>query len=159
MLGFSRDTILMASQLAGDFVLPTDPRQACIFIAGGIGVTPFRSMIKFLLDRGQRRPITMFYAAKTVDDFVYRDVFDRAQKELGIRTIYTVTDNNNLPADWSGKIGRITPELIRKTVPEYRDCIFYISGPRGMVDSFKQAIQHLGAPGLEVRTDYFAGLA
>ncbi len=159
MLASGRDSVLLASQLAGDFVLPDDPLQKCIFIAGGIGVTPFRSMIKYLLDRRQRRPITLFYAARSVDEFVYRDVFDRAQLELGIRTIYTVTDNRNLPANWSGKVGRITPEMIRSVVPDYRQCIFYVSGPRGMVDSFKDSIHGLGGDGLQVRTDYFAGLA
>jgi ferredoxin-NADP reductase/Na+-translocating ferredoxin:NAD+ oxidoreductase RnfD subunit len=159
MMSSNRDTVLMASQLAGDFVLPTDVWQPCIFIAGGIGVTPFRSMIKFLLDQRQRRPITLFYASKTADDIVYRDVFDRAEKELGIRTIYTVSDNANLPVGWTGKVGRITPELIRQSVPDYRSCIFYISGPRGMVDSFKDSIHGLGGEGLQIRTDYFAGLA
>jgi glycine betaine catabolism B len=155
----SRDTMLLGAQLAGDFTLPEDPNQKCIFIAGGIGVTPFRSMIKYLLDRRQRRPITVFYAARTIDDFVYKDVLDRAQQELGIRTVYTVTDNRNLPAGWSGKVGRITPEMIRSMVPDYRECMFYISGPRGMVDSFKDAINQLGSGVLQIRTDYFAGLA
>jgi ferredoxin-NADP reductase len=155
----SRDTVLLASQLAGDFTLPDDPRQKCIFIAGGIGITPFRSMIKYLLDRRQRRPITVFYASRTVDDIVYKDVFDRAQQELGIRTIYTVTDNRNLPAGWPGKVGRITPEMIRSIVPDYRECIFYISGPRSMVDSFRDSINQLGGRALRIRTDYFAGLA
>jgi ferredoxin-NADP reductase len=159
LLASNRDIVLTASQLAGDFTLPDDPRQKCVFIAGGIGVTPFRSMIKYLLDRRQRRPITLFYAARSADEFVYRDVFDRAWQELGIRTVYTVTDNRNLPANWTGKVGRITPELIRATVPDYRNCLFYISGPRSMVDSFKDSIHGLGADGLQIRTDYFAGLA
>ncbi len=159
MLAASRDTVMVASQVAGDFVLPADPRQPVVLIAGGIGVTPFRSMIKYLLDKGQKRPITLFYASKTVDDFVYRDVFDRAQRELGIRTVYSVTDNADLPANWTGKVGRITPDLIRTTVPDFRNSIFYVSGPRGMVDSFKRVIRDLGVPGLDVRTDYFAGLA
>jgi ferredoxin-NADP reductase len=159
LLGAGRETTLLASQLAGDFVLPDDPQTKCIFIAGGIGVTPFRSMIKYLLDRHQRRPITLFYASSRVEDFAYREIFDRAQQELGICTVYTVTDNANLPAGWSGKVGRISPGLIRETVPDYRKAIFYISGPRGMVDSFKDAIHRLGADGVEIRTDYFAGLA
>jgi glycine betaine catabolism B len=159
MLALNRNTVVVASQLAGDFVLPDNPWQKCIFIAGGIGVTPFRSMIKYLLDQHQSRPITLFYASKRIEDIVYRDVFDRAQLELGIRAIYTVTDSTNLPPNWTGKVGRITPELIRTTVPDYRNCIFYVSGPRGMVDYFKDAINLLGTPGLQVRTDYFAGLA
>ncbi len=159
LMGSSRDISLLASQLAGDFTLPDDPNQKLIFIAGGIGVTPFRSMIKYLLDRRERRPITLFYAARTPDEFVYRDIFDRAQAELGIRTIYTLTDNRSVPANWNGKVGRITPEMIRSVVPDYRQCIFYISGPRSMVDSFKDSVHGLGAEGVQIRTDYFAGLA
>ncbi len=159
MMASARDMSILASQLAGDFTLPDDPNQKCIFIAGGIGVTPFRSMINYLLDQHQRRPITLFYAARSPDEFVYRDVFDRAQAELGIRTVYTITDNRNLPTNWSGKVGRVTPEMIKSVVPDYRQCIFYISGSRGMVDSFKDSIHRLGAEGLQIRTDYFAGLA
>jgi ferredoxin-NADP reductase len=159
MMATTRDFSIFASSLAGDFTLPDDPNQKLIFIAGGIGVTPFRSMIKYLLDRRQRRPITLFYAARSPDDFVYRDVFDRAQSELGIRTVYTITDPRAVPANWSGKVGRITPEMIKSIVPDYRQCIFYISGPRGMVDSFKDSVHGLGAEGVQIRTDYFAGLA
>ena len=73
--------------------------------------------------------------------------------------VFDYLNYTNLPANWRGEVGRITPDLIRKTVPEYRDCIFYISGPRGMVDSFKESIHQLGAGALDIRTDYFAGLA
>ncbi len=159
LMGSTRDMTMFASQLAGDFTLPDDPNQKLIFIAGGIGVTPFRSMIKYLLDQHQRRPITLFYAARSPDEFVYRDVFDRAQTELGIRTVYTITDNRAIPSNWNGKVGRITPEMIRSVAPDYRQCIFYISGPRSMVDSFKDSVHGLGAEGLQIRTDYFAGLA
>ncbi len=159
MMASTRDMSILASQVAGDFTLPDDPNQKCIFIAGGIGVTPFRSMIKYLLDQHQRRPITLFYASRSPGEFVYRDVFDRAQAELGIHTIYTITDSRNVPANWSGKVGRVTPEMIKTVVPDYRQCMFYISGPRGMVDSFKDSIHRLGADSLQIRTDYFAGLA
>jgi len=78
---------------------------------------------------------------------------------LGIRTIYTVTDDRNLPALWTGKVGRITPDLIKTTVPDYRNCIYYLSGPRGMVDSLKDTLRRLGVAGFQIKTDYFAGLA
>ncbi len=159
MLSMDKDTEIVASQVAGDFVLPDNPQQKCVFLAGGIGVTPFRSMIKYLLDNHQRRPITLFYTAATVNDFVYKDVFGRAQLELGIRTVYTVTDDRSLPASWIGNVGRITPDLIKTTVPDYRYCIYYLSGPRGMVDSLKDTLRRLGVAGFQIKTDYFAGLA
>ena len=158
LLALDKDIEIVASQLAGDFVLPDDPQQRVVLIAGGIGVTPFRSMIKYLLDNRHRRPITLFYSAATVNDFVYKDVFDRAQVELGIKTIYSVTDHNNLPSSWTGQVGRISPQMIKSAVPDYRNCLFYISGPRGMVDSLTDTLHKLGIAGYQIKTDYFAGI-
>jgi ferredoxin-NADP reductase len=159
MLSMGKESEIIASQLAGEFVLPYSSWQKCVFIAGGIGITPFRSMIKYLLDIRQRRPITLFYANKTSNDIVYKDIFDRAQLELGIRTIYTITDKQNAPPNWTGWIGRLTPELIRSTVPDFRNSMFYLSGPRSMVDSFKDTLHHLNIHSSHIKTDYFAGLA
>ncbi len=159
MLSMRKDSEIVASQLAGEFVLPYSSWQKCIFIAGGIGITPFRSMIKYLLDTRQRRPITLFYTNRTTNDIVYREIFDRAQQELGIRTIYAITDKHNAPQNWTGWVGRLTPELIRSTVPDFRNCMFYLSGPRGMVDSFKDTLHRLNIHSSHIKTDYFAGLA
>jgi glycine betaine catabolism B len=150
---------IVASQLSGDFTLPENPLQKCVFIAGGVGVTPFRSMIKYLLDTHRPRPITLFYANKTADDILYKDVFDRARHELGIQTIYAVTDPRELPANWTGVTGRITSQLIKSKLPDYRRCIFYISGPRSMVDSFKETLQQMHVRSSNIRTDFFSGLA
>jgi len=154
MLDMSTGDEIVASQLAGDFVLPKDPRQKCVLIAGGVGVTPFRSMIKYLLDSHQRRPITLLYANKSVDDILYKDIFDRAEHELGIRTIYTVTDSDHLPVSWSGQIGRINPKMIKSLIPDYRRCIFYISGPKGMVDSFKESLNLMRIHNSQIKTDF-----
>ncbi len=159
MLGMNTGDEIVAGPAAGDFVLPKDPRQKVVLIAGGVGVTPFRSMIKFLLDTNQRRPVTLFYANKTINDIVYKDVFDRASHELGIQVIYTVTDTANLPSYWNGTTGRITPQLIKSKVPDYRRCIFYISGPKGMVDSFKESLDQMHVRSSQIKTDYFSGLA
>jgi glycine betaine catabolism B len=159
MLSMRNESEIVAAQLAGDFVLPDSSWQKCVFIAGGIGITPFRSMLKYLLDTRQRRPITLFYANKSTDDIVYKDVLDRADHELGIRTIYAITDKRNAPPNWAGWVGRLTPELIRSTVPDFRNCTFYLSGPRGMIDSFKDALRRLNINNSRIKTDYFAGLA
>jgi ferredoxin-NADP reductase len=159
LFDLDRNSEIVASQITGDFTLPLDPNQKCVFMAGGIGVTPFRSMIKYLLDTRQRRPITLVYAAKTVDDIVYKDVFDRAEKELGIKVIYTLTDTTNVPPSWNGKVGRITPELIIKQIPGNQNTHYYLSGSRAMVESFKGTLRELKIPNSHVITDYFAGLA
>jgi ferredoxin-NADP reductase len=112
-----------------------------------------------LLDTNQRRPVTLFYANKSINDIVYKDVFDRASHDLGIQVIYTVTDTAYLPSYWTGTTGRITPQLIKSKVPDYRRCIFYISGPKGMVDSFKESLDQMHIHSSQIKTDYFSGLA
>ena len=161
MLSLEKNSEIVASQLAGDFVLPRNPRQKCVFIAGGIGITPFRSMIKYLLDTRQRRSIVLFYVNKTVKDIVYKDVFDKAQQQLGIKTIYTVTDTHGLPRAWQGRVGlgHITPQLIKLEVPDYLNCLFYISGPKGMVDSFQELLSQLNVQESHIKTDFFPGFA
>ena len=158
MLSMDKNVEIAASQVAGDFVLPHDPKQKCVFIAGGIGVTPFRSMIKYLLDMHQPRPITLFYSTHTVKDFVYKDVFDRAERELGIRTIYTVNDQSGIPRGWVGLVGRITPQIIQTYAPDFRNSIFYISGPIEMVNAFKDTLGQMGIPDSRIKVDFFAGL-
>lgn len=159
MLTMDRNHEIVAGQLAGDFVLPDNPKQKCVFIAGGIGITPFRSMIKYLLDKHEPRPIVLFYANRTVNDIVYSDLFNRATKELGIKVIYTVTDTSNLPSSWQGMVGYITPQMIKDNVPDFAECVFYISGPKGMVDSFKESLSTLHVPRSHIKTDFFAGLS
>jgi ferredoxin-NADP reductase len=159
LLALNPQDEIAATHLAGDFVLPSDPNQKCVFIAGGIGITPFRSMIKYLLDTNQPRPIVLFYVNRQASDLVYVDVFERAKKELGIKVIYSLTDKRNAPPLWRGKIGRITPQVIQNEAPDYRDCLFYISGPKGMIDEFAETLRDLGIDDDHIKTDFFSGLA
>ncbi len=158
MLAMNRGAEISAEQIAGDFVLPKNPNQKLIFIAGGIGVTPFRSMIKYLLDMHQRRPVVLFYNNHSVKDIVYKDVFDQAERELGIRTIYLVSDKNSIPLGWVGLPGRITPQIIRKYTPWYFEAIFYLSGPVAMVNGYKDMLHQMGIDDGQIMVDYFAGL-
>ena len=159
MLSMGNEHEIVAAQLAGDFVLPKDPKQKCVFIAGGIGVTPYRSMVQYLLDTRQKRPITHFYAIRKPDEIVYRDVFDRAEKELGIKTIYTLTDQQTIPSGWGGRVGRVSPQWIKKLVPGYQQALYYLSGPIGMIASFQDMLHQLGIDDAQIRIDYFAGLS
>lgn len=162
MLVMNDKTEIVAAQLAGDFVLPRDPAQKCVFIAGGIGITPYRSMLKYLLDARQKRPIVLFYVNRNVHDIVYKDILDRAERELGIKTIYTLSDTKaTLPPGWANKItyGRPTVQMIKTQVSDYKRCWFYISGPQAMVDTYKALLRDMHVPAAHIKTDLFAGLA
>ncbi|KND50333.1 MAG: NAD-dependent oxidoreductase [Parcubacteria bacterium C7867-003] len=148
---------LIASQLSGEFNMPTDTNKKLVFIAGGIGVTPFRSMAKYMLDTKEKRDIVFFYSNKTPADIAYRDIFDVANREVGWKNIYVVnesgtnTDLNNM------RTGFITAEMIMKEVPDYKERMFYISGTHGMVSIFETTLQKIGVPSKNIKTDFFPG--
>lgn len=149
----------VASQLAGDFVLPSNPNQKCAMLAGGIGVTPFRSMLKYLVDTKQKRDIVLLFANKNPTEIIYKDVFDQAQSELGIKTVYTITDTNSVTRGWTGNIGRIDEQMIMTEIPDYKDRIFYLSGPRAMVEANEETLKKLGLNKKQIKTDFFPGFA
>lgn len=150
---------IIAGGRAGNFFLPRNREKSLVFIAGGIGITPFRSMIQYLLDRKEKRLITLLYSNKTVDDIAYRDVFDRAQFELGIKTIYNITSENEKNLGKSMRIGPINAESIEKEIPDFLNKIFYISGPHGMVNAFEATLKSMGVHSRNIKIDFFPGFA
>ncbi|MBI3559227.1 oxidoreductase [Candidatus Gottesmanbacteria bacterium] len=128
---------ITAGNLDGDFILPAAGNQPLVFIAGGIGITPFRSMIKYLTDTNQKRDIILLYCAKTADEFIYQEIFKDT------KTVY--------------KVGRLEKEDLIKAAPDLAQRFFYLSGPHSMVDSFKKILFELGVKNNQIKTDYFPG--
>ena len=151
-------TTMMAGQIAGDFTLPDDPEQKLVFIAGGIGITPFRSMLKYLLDMRQPRDIVLFYTNKTANEIVYQDILSEAQTRLGIRVFYTLTDTKALPRNWRGLVGRIHEGTILRAIPDYQERTYYISGPPDMVRAFEHILKNMGVKQNQIKKDFFPGL-
>ena len=158
LAGMHEHDQMFACQLAGDFTLPRDHDQKLAFVAGGIGITPFRSILKYLADTGDRRPVVLIYCVKSMADVVYRDVIDEARRKLGIRVAYVVFDGN-LPPGAEAVAGVLTPETLRALVPDYRERLFYLSGPQGMVRAYEGLLGGAGVKANRIKTDYFPGFA
>lgn len=147
---------MVASGIAGEFTLPDDDGTTpCVFIAGGIGVTPFRSMIKYMLDKKLSRPITLLYSNKTGEDIAFKPLFDEAVQAGWLKAVYTITEA--IPYGWRGRTGYITADMIRDEVPDYKQRLFYISGPQPMVNAFVQLLSDMDIPRDRIKTDYFPG--
>lgn len=153
----SKNGEIVAGQLGGDFVLPKDVGRKLVFIAGGIGVTPYRSIIKYLTDKNEKRDIVLFYINKREDDIVYKNIFDDAEKKLGLRTIYILTDKEAVPKNWKGRRGRIDQDIIKQEIPDFSVRTFYLSGPHAMVESYKKVLAEMKIPSSQIATDYFPG--
>lgn len=159
MIQMGSERPIVAAQLTGDFVLPKDSSKKMAFIAGGIGVTPFRAIIKYLLDTNSKRDIVLFFSNKTADEIVYKDVFDAAQKQFGMKTVYILTDKDSIPQNWAGKTGRLDSNMIAQELTDYRERYFYLSGPHTMVDAYKNILKQMSVPNNQIIVDYFPGYA
>ncbi|GAC1639556.1 MAG: hypothetical protein NVS4B12_00010 [Ktedonobacteraceae bacterium] len=151
-------TDLIAAQVAGDFTLPSNPQQKLVFIAGGIGITPFRSMLKFLLDTQQRRDIVLLYANKTADEIVYSDILNAAYTRLGIKTFCTLTNTEAIPRNWTGFVGRIDEHMLKQAVPDYAERTYYLSGPPDMVNAYENVLKDMNIKHDQIIKDFFPGL-
>lgn len=148
------DTIY-ASQLAGSFTLPANRAKKLAFLAGGIGITPFRSMLQYLIDRDEARPIVMLYGTESQADIAYRDVLETAERRLGIRTFHAVAKD----AQTGQYPGFIDADLVRQAVPDYRQRTFYVSGPQAMVKALRQMLLRMGVRRSRIKVDFFPGFS
>lgn len=149
---------MSAGQIAGDFTLPKDPKQKLVFMAGGIGITPFRSMLKYLLHMHQRRDIVLLYANRTADEIAYKDILSEAQTKLGIKVFCMLTDTKAIPRNWPGFVGRIDQRMIQQAVPDYQDRTFYLSGPLDMVRAYERLLRNMHVSPDQIKKDLFPGL-
>lgn len=148
---------VVASQLSGDFVLPKESEQKLVFIAGGIGITPFRSMMQYLIDTNEKRDIILFYACSRQDEFVYKEIFSKAQQRIGLKVVYVVTKKDQASSEWKGECGYISSELLKKYVFDLDQRKFYLSGPNAMVEGYKKLLITMGIQRKKIITDYFPG--
>ncbi|HET6485021.1 MAG TPA: oxidoreductase [Spirochaetia bacterium] len=149
--------VVLAGELGGDFVLPRDPMKPLVFIAGGIGITPFRSMLKYLVDTGQRRDIVLLYSNNTEEEIVFRDVLCDAERATGLKVVYTLTDQDKVPPDWPGRIGLIDAGMLREEVPGLASREVFVSGSPGMVRAMTGVLRSAGVARANLRTDAFSG--
>jgi len=151
----TRSTMYVTS-LDGDFVLPKDPSTKLVFFAGGIGVTPFTSMVRYLIDTKQKRDITLFYCNNVEEDIAWVDLWKEAKSTCNITTHHVLTK----PKDsWSGYRGYINKEILDESGVDLEKSDFYISGPPAMVNAYKKMLQKNGVSSSRIITDFFPGLA
>ncbi len=146
-------SIIQATGVNGDFTLPNDAAQPLLFIAGGIGVTPFISHLLYLKSINRTRDIIMMCAVSSIDDLAYGDILQHA----GIKVlIVTKTDAQLLANTWTHiNESRITTAVLKANVPDIASRQVYVSGPPPMIDSAKRHLKELNVQ--RVKTDYFIG--
>lgn len=126
------------------------------FISGGIGITPIRSICKYVVDKKTGTDIVLIYANRSTGDTAFKDDFDAMQKEYpGLRVAYVISQAE---AGWPGKVGLINAQLVKDEVAGYGQRKFYLCGPPGMVEAMKKMLsQELALPKESIITENFVG--
>jgi ferredoxin-NADP reductase len=138
--------------------LPKDTTKKLVFVAGGIGITPFRSMVKHLIDSGGERDIILFYMIADPSEISYSDLFAQAAKHgLRLVPVLSTSGGANPPTSWTGKTGYLTADLINAEVPDYLERTFYMSGPSAMVANYTTLLKTMKVPASSIKKDYFSG--
>jgi ferredoxin-NADP reductase/Na+-translocating ferredoxin:NAD+ oxidoreductase RnfD subunit len=146
---------IIAGSLSGNFTLPKDTAQKLVFVAGGIGVTPFVSMAKHMTLKKQHRDVSLIYIVADPNEYCYQEIW-KAAKPYGLNVIPVLS--HEIPgSDWQGLTGRLTSELLTAQVPDFKQRQFYLSGPNGLVTSYKALLTSLGIARRNIKTDHFSG--
>lgn len=143
LLNLKKGDTVLGGHVAGDFVLPADHNKKLVFVAGGIGVTPFVSMMLHMTSTQTKRDITLFYFANKKEDIVFTDVIKKAEK-LGVKLVPMI-----------GPDARLTQVVLENNVPNFKEREYYLSGPPAMVRVYKKALKDLKVA--KIHTDYFSG--
>lgn len=138
--------VIAATQYGSNFVF--DPNHRSLFIAGGVGVTPFRSMIKEAVDLNRQKEITLIYLSHS-DNFPFIEELVKWESENPLLKVYTIATD---------KDGRFTKETLQKLLPKEANSVMsYVVGSPGMVDSVEEYLLELGVGKDFIRTDSFDG--
>jgi ferredoxin-NADP reductase len=141
----------------GSFTLRQNSRPAA-FLAGGIGVTPFRSILLQAAREKLPRRLFLFYSNRRPEDAPFlEELLVLEAKTDGVRVIGTMTDMQKSRRPWQGEIGYITREILAKYVGDLAVPIYYSAGPPGLVAAMQKMLSEAGINDDDILTEEFAG--
>ncbi len=143
-------TQLDFAEAMGDFVLPKDASIPLVFVAGGLGITPFHSIVSYLLATGEKRTIEVILAFNTKEDVLFEDLF----KAYGVTPTIVLSDP---PSSWTGESGHLSAERILSLVENAQDKRLYVSGPEPMIETLENDLLAGGVDKNNLVLDFFPG--
>ena len=142
----------------GNFVLHGDAARPAVFLAGGIGITPFRSMVRRASKEQLAHRLILFYANRRPEDAPFLNELQALQSENANYTfVPTMTAGGQRARSWGGETGHITQEMIARYVERSGGPVYYIAGPPAMVEATQKLLSQAGISDDDIRADEFAG--
>jgi ferredoxin-NADP reductase len=138
----------------GDFVLPEDTGRPYVFVAGGIGITVFRCMLRYIADTGLPYEVTLVYSNRDRESTPFLDELREIEAAVpGFRMVVTMTDDPG----WEGETRRIDAEMLRDHLGELEPYTYLVAGPPAMVEGVAGQLTEAGIPEQQLMPARFSG--
>jgi ferredoxin-NADP reductase len=138
----------------GSFLLPEDTSKEYVFVAGGIGITVFRSMLRFIADKDLPYRVTLVYSNRDRESAAFLDELAEIERRVdGVRVILTMTDEPG----WEGETRQLDADVLAELVDGLDGKTFLVAGPPAMAESVAESLRGAGVPEDRVLVDGFTG--
>ena len=143
---------------SGSFVLHRKAEKPAVFLAGGIGITPFSSIIRQAAHDKAPHRLYLFYSNRRPEDAAFLDALSEApQQNPNFQLIATMTEMGKSHRAWSGETGFINGEMLGRHLPSLQGPIYYLAGPPAMVAAMRRMLIDAGVDEDDIRAEEFSG--
>jgi glycine betaine catabolism B len=140
----------------GEFILGQgETRWRHVFIAGGIGITPYRSMLRYAVDMGEPLNVLMLYFSRSSSDIIFKRELETIAVRMPTFSLVNVLTEHE--AGWKGEQGKLGEAMLRKWVPDAERALFWLSGPPSMISAYRELLELIGIKEQSIRTERFMG--
>jgi ferredoxin-NADP reductase len=138
----------------GSFLLPEDTEAEYVFVAGGIGITVFRSMLRFIADEGLPYRVTLVYSNRDRESSAFLDEVEELEQRIeGLRVVLTMTDEPG----WDGETRHLDADVLGELLGGLEGKTFLVAGPPEMAEAVADSLTGAGLPDDRVLADKFSG--
>lgn len=142
----------------GEMVLQVDASRPAVFLAGGIGITPFRAMASDALHRKLTHRLYLFYSNRRPQDAAFLDELKEWEQANGnYRLVETMTEPQKASRPWPGETGPLNRDLLARYLPDLMSPIYYFAGPPAMTMAMQQMLEDIGVDSQSMRYEEFYG--
>jgi ferredoxin-NADP reductase len=151
-------TVIEADGPMGSFTLHHNVTKSAVFLAGGIGITPFRSIIHDAAARNLTQRLWLFYSNNRPEDAPFLDDLQNvAHTTPSFQFVPTMTKMAESKQPWRGETGLINRDMMTRHLSDLRGPVYYVAGPPGLVASMRETLVAAGVDEDDVRAEEFAG--
>ncbi|MEA3262387.1 MAG: FAD-binding oxidoreductase [Pseudomonadota bacterium] len=138
----------------GEFTFTGTDSESIVLIAGGVGITPMMSVLRYLTDIAWPGQIFFLYGARSTEEFVFRDELERLERRFANLHVMAAMQRS-AGTVWLGPEGPITQEMLRSAVPDIAKRRVHLCGPPGMMAAMREQLAQLGVPDAQLHTEAF----